>query len=282
MNGWRDLFGWGGRLPTETLFAGDTNIGCRRKQNQDAWAFGGGAEAVEVKQGEDGRAKGVLSCPGWAAVADGMGGAKGGDVASRRALAIVGEVLSQVSPKDTEEDLGVMEQALREAHLKLEMEANENVNLTGMGCTYSTLWWTGVNSRSAVLGQVGDSRIYRWRAGQLEQMTRDQTLVQRMLDEGSITPENAVKAKFSSVLEYALGANGGELEPEVRRVEFEAGDVLLICSDGLHGVLADEELARILPSKPVNDLRPYCDRLIKATRDGGAPDNVTVVLVQIS
>jgi len=191
-------------------------------------------------------------------------------------------VLSQVSPKDTEEDLGVMEQALREAHLKLEMEANENVNLTGMGCTYSTLWWTGANSRSAVLGQVGDSRIYRWRAGQLEQMTRDQTLVQRMLDEGSITPENAVKAKFSSVLEYALGANGGELEPEVRRVEFEAGDVLLICSDGLHGVLKDEALARILPSKTVNDLRPYSDRLIEATREGGAPDNVTVVLVQIS
>lgn len=281
MSGWRELFGLGGKLPTATLLMGGTNIGCRRKQNQDAWAFGDGSEAVAVRQAEDERVSGELTFPVWAAVADGMGGAKGGDVASRRALAIVGEVLNKVSPKDTEEDLAVMKQALREAHLKLEMEANENADLTGMGCTYSTLWWTGMNSRSAVLGQVGDSRIYRWRGGKLEQMTRDQTLVQRMLDEGSITPENAVKAKFSSVLEYALGANGGELVPEVRRVEFEAGDVLLLCSDGLHGVLSDEELARILPNKPVQDLRPFCDQLIKETRAGGAPDNVTVVLVQI-
>lgn len=281
MSGWRELFGLTGKVPTATRMAGGTNIGCRRKQNQDAWAFGCAGEKVEVEQREDGRESREMKFPSWVAVADGMGGAKGGEVASRRALEIVGGIIGQASRADEERALDLMESALREAHRKLEQEANENPNLKGMGCTYSTLWWAGDNSSRAVLGQVGDSRIYRWRRGELTQLTRDQTLVQRMLDEGSITPENAVKAKFSSVLEYALGANGGDLEPEVRWVDFEPGDLLLLCSDGLSGVLSDEELARIMPMKPGHDLSPICDRLIEAARAGGAPDNVTVVLVQV-
>lgn len=129
---------------------------------------------------------------------------------------------------------------------------------------------------------MGDSRIYLWRQRELIQLTRDQTLVQRMIDEGTMTEADAKRARFSSVLEFALGADGGPLEPQVEWVDLRAGDVVLLCSDGLHGVISEDELARLLPSRHQYDLSPFCQKLIHAARDAGGPDNITAVLVWLA
>ncbi len=261
-------------------FAGSTDIGCKRKENQDGWCRG---PVVGEELNVRGEEAGAFVSPGWLAVADGMGGAKGGDVASRRALEIVSAALPATDGTTGNDSarLAVMEQALREAHATLEAEANADSDLTGMGCTFSGLWWPTEDPGLAIMGQVGDSRIYRWRDGELTQLTRDQTVVQRLIDEGSMTLEEAERTRFSSVLEFALGANGGDLQPQVEWVDFADRDVVLICSDGLHGVVSDTDLARILPGRPQADLLPICHKLIAAARDAGGPDNITAVLGQV-
>jgi len=275
------IFGESEPVPPGPLsFAGLTDIGCKRKQNQDAWGRSAGA-TVSVEES----VAGLVELPGWVAVADGMGGAKGGDVASRRAIEIVGDVLNQenVPPDDDNWPLSAMESALRHAHGILEAEAAANPDLKGMGCTFSGLWWPRDNPHRAVFGQVGDSRIYRWREGELTQLTRDQTVVQRLIDEGSMTPEQGAKAKFSSVLEFALGAGGGDLEPEVAWLDLQPGDYYLLCSDGLCGFVPDADLARILP--PVGKTVPLariCEQFIKAARAVGGPDNITAVMVRVN
>lgn len=265
--------------PAESVFAGSTDIGCKRKENQDGWCRGPVSETLEVRSEKSG----ALGFPGWLAVADGMGGAKGGDVASRRALEMVNAALAAADGSVTDESalLGMMESALREAHATLEAESQADPSLSGMGCTFSGVWWPTDNPHRAIIGQVGDSRVYRWRDRELTQLTRDQTVVQRLIDEGRMTPEEAGRARFSSVLEFALGANGGDLEPQVEWLDLEAGDLLLMCSDGLHGVISDADLARILPKKPQHDLLPTCHQLIAAARKAGGPDNITAVLGQI-
>lgn len=278
MSFWRDWLGMGSASVAEvSAFAGATDIGCKRKQNQDGWSFGPTAAPGEVRQNH----AADLRYPGWVAVADGMGGAKGGDVASRRALEIVGDELGEVVTGGETEALARMETALRNAHGLIEAESVADPNLRGMGCTFSGLWWPTAEPLRAVLGQVGDSRVYLWRDGALQQLTRDQTVVQRLIDQGDMTEEEAKRARFSSVLEFALGADGGDLEPEVRWLELRPDDVLLLCSDGLHGVVPDAELARLLPSKRERALPPICQRLIEAARAAGGPDNITAVLVRV-
>lgn len=275
------MFGSAETAPPGPLsYAGLTDIGCKRKQNQDAWGRSSGGN-VSLEESF----AGIVETPGWLIVADGMGGAKGGDVASRRAIEVTGEVLNkeEVPPEDDQWPLSAMESALRHAHGMLEAEARDNPELTGMGCTFSGMWWPGDDPHRAVVGQVGDSRIYRWRDGELTQLTRDQTVVQRLIDEGSMTPEQGAKAKFSSVLEFALGAGGGDLQPEVSWLDLEVGDHYLICSDGLSGFVEHAELARILPASGEKiSLSQLCDTFIQAARSEGGPDNITAVVVRIN
>ena len=276
------LFGSGDDAapPGPVSFAGLTDIGCKRKQNQDAWGRNV-AETVSLEQS----AAGLVTQPGWVVVADGMGGAKGGDVASRRAIEIVGEVLNQeqVPAEDDAWALSAMESALRHAHGILEAEASADSELRGMGCTFSGLWWPTDDPHRAVFGQVGDSRVYRWRDGQFTQLTRDQTVVQRLIDDGSMTPEQAAHAKFSSVLEFALGGGGGDLEPEIAWLDLQPGDHYLICSDGLCGFVPDNELARLLPRPgKTTRLSKLCDQFIQAARAKGGPDNITAAVIRIN
>lgn len=266
--------------PGPLSFAGLTDIGCKRKQNQDSWGRST-ASGVAVEEA----ASGLVERPGWLIVADGMGGAKGGDVASRRAIEIVGEVLNreQVPPDDEQWPISAMDSALRHAHGILEAEAAADPDLKGMGCTFSGMWWPTDDPHRVIFGQVGDSRIYRWRQGELVQLTRDQTVVQRLIDEGTMTPEQGAKAKFSSVLEFALGAGGGDLEPEVAWLDLEPGDHYLVCSDGLNGFVPHDDLARILPpAEKTKPLAGICNQFIDAARAAGGPDNITAVVVRVN
>lgn len=277
--------GQAGNLPTAGLtYAGWTDVGCKREQNQDAWRVQVKADAPEapLAGAVEAPGSGRLAGPGLVAVADGLGGAKSGDVASRRALELVAEGLVAGAGEVEADPSGRVQTVLRKVHQALDREAASDPALEGMGSTCSLLWWPTRDPYQAVLGQVGDSRIYRWRAGQLRQLTRDQTVVQRMIDEGKITPEGAERATFRSMLEYALGAGGGEMQAQVERVDLAAGDVLLLSSDGLHGVVNDRHLAENLARVSSRGVERVCRDLIMAARAAGGPDNITALLVQVT
>lgn len=198
------------------------------------------------------------------AVADGMGGAAGGEVASgvglRTALGVGGNPMIRVQA----------------ANLAILDTAREQPRLTGMG---TTMTLARLADGRYEIAHVGDSRAYLLRAGKLTQLTRDHSFVADMVAEGRLTPEEAERHPYRSVLTRVVG-----IDPDlvVDRVtgELEAGDVLLLCSDGLSGMVPDAEVAAFLQAAP--DPKGAADRLTAAANEAGGVDNVSVVVVKVS
>lgn len=207
-------------------------------------------------------------------VADGMGGHAGGDVAS--ALAI--QAIAQMdAPFETaEEARDALEAALLSANGELAETVFEHAELTGMGTTVSGL--VRVGERMA-LAHIGDSRIYLYRDGELTQITKDHTFVQRLVDSGRITPEEAAVHPRRSVLMRVLGDVDIAPEIDVDILDTNPGDRWMLCSDGLSGYVTDERIAEIMRDNP--DADAAVDALVQASLDNGAPDNVTVVIVGV-
>ncbi|GAA1693999.1 protein phosphatase 2C domain-containing protein [Microcella alkalica] len=207
-------------------------------------------------------------------VADGMGGHAGGDVAS--ALAIQAIAHTDRAFESVDEAEQVLSQALLEANQELAETVFERPELTGMGTTVSGLIRVGAK---VVVAHIGDSRIYRFRGGELEQITKDHTFVQRLVDSGRITPEEAAVHPRRSVLMRVLG--DVDLNPEIDTMvlDTEPGDRWLLCSDGLSGYVTEEKVAEILAGQP--DAALAAQSLVDESLDHGAPDNVTVVLVGV-
>lgn len=207
-------------------------------------------------------------------VADGMGGHAGGDVASAIAIQSIAHVDRAFDSVDEAES--VLRAALLEANGELAESVFQHPELTGMGTTVSGV--VRVGDRLA-LAHIGDSRIYRWRDGELTQITKDHTFVQRLVDSGRITAEEAAVHPRRSVLMRVLG--DVDLNPEIDTdiVETQPGDRWLLCSDGLSGFVSDERVAELLVEHP--DATAAVEALIDESLDEGAPDNVTVVIVDI-
>ena len=207
-------------------------------------------------------------------VADGMGGHAGGDVASALAIQSIAHV---DRPFENPADAA---QALRDALLEANQELAETVfehpELAGMGTTVSG--FVRVGDRLAV-AHIGDSRIYRWRDGVLTQVTKDHTFVQRLVDSGRITAEEAAVHPRRSVLMRVLG--DVELTPEidVEVLDTRPGDRWVLCSDGLSGYVDEERIGELLDEHP--DASAAVEALIDESLDHGAPDNVTVVVVGV-
>jgi len=207
-------------------------------------------------------------------VADGMGGHAGGDVASAIALKRVMEADRQfASAADAE---FALQSALSAANTMLAETVFEHPELTGMGTTVSAILRSG---SQIAIAHIGDSRIYLLRDGTLTQITADHTFVQRLVDSGRITPEEAAVHPRRSVLMRVLG--DVDAAPEIDTTVFDvlAGDRWLLCSDGLSSYVSDDKIAQALKSHPA--VRDAADRLVKESLDQGAPDNVTVVVVDI-
>ena len=207
-------------------------------------------------------------------VADGMGGHAGGDVASAIALKRVIEADRQyASAADAE---FALQSALSAANTMLAETVFEHPELTGMGTTVSAILRSG---SQIAIAHIGDSRIYLLRDGTLTQITADHTFVQRLVDSGRITPEEAAVHPRRSVLMRVLG--DVDAAPEIDTTVFDvlAGDRWLLCSDGLSSYVSDDKIAQALKSHPA--VRDAADRLVKESLDQGAPDNVTVVVVDI-
>jgi protein phosphatase len=207
-------------------------------------------------------------------VADGMGGHAGGDVASAIAVKRITETDREYSsPNDAE---FALKTALLSANSLLADTVFEHSELTGMGTTVSGLLRVG---NHVAIAHIGDSRIYLFRDGVLTQVTADHTFVQRLVDSGRITAEEAAVHPRRSVLMRVLGDVDASPEIDTTIVETQPGDRWLICSDGLSSYVSEERILTVLST--LSPAQAAAERLVKESLDQGAPDNVTIVLLDI-
>jgi len=207
-------------------------------------------------------------------VADGMGGHAGGDVASSiTTRRIIDADKAYPTPQDAEVAL---QSALLAANAQIGEAVFEHPELTGMGTTVSSMV---VQGDQVVIAHIGDSRIYLFRDGELAQITTDHTFVQRLVDSGRITEAEAMVHPRRSVLMRVLGDVESAPEIDTSILTTLPGDRWMICSDGLSGVVAHSVIADALASPA--DAQAVAERLVKESLDAGAPDNVTVVVVDI-
>jgi len=207
-------------------------------------------------------------------VADGMGGHAGGDVASAIATRRIADADADYA--STTEAAAALEGALVAANRELAETVADHSELTGMGTTVSAMVLQGDR---VVISHIGDSRIYLLRSGELSQISTDHTFVQRLVDAGRITAEEAMVHPRRSVLMRVLGDVESSPEIDSMVLDTRAGDRWMLCSDGLSGVVSFDELHEIMSADA--GAKQVADRLVKASLDGGAPDNVTVVVVDI-
>ncbi len=204
-------------------------------------------------------------------VADGMGGHRAGEVASARSINVVAEYLARESGKGTPET--ILAEAIMRANEVIFEEARSDERLAGMGTTFTCALLSG---RRAVIGHVGDSRAYLWRAGHLTQLTEDHSLVAQLVEEGRISPEEAFTHPQRNIITKALGVEP-VVDVDVATYNLEAGDLLLLCSDGLTAMLRDSEIAAHLVR--TKDPEELSDTLIAEANARGGVDNITVVLI---
>lgn len=211
-------------------------------------------------------------------VSDGMGGALAGDVASRMAVDSVREMLVGGDNDGCDDEaplVDCLKNATVYANLAIHMRSQEDARCAGMGATF-----TGAAIRAGGLDlvQVGDSRAYIIRKEQIRLATKDQSLVQQLVDVGQISEAEAETHMFRNVILQALGAQS-EVIPATGRVHLKRGDIVLLCSDGLSGKLRAEDIQNIVLSN-ISNLATACDELIAEANNRGGEDNITVVLAR--
>ena len=234
-------------LPAGILSAFRTDVGKVRANNQDA-------PSVSEK----------LRLYG---VADGMGGHKGGEVASTSAR---DDLLRELEGKTP--SVAALSSAIEEVNRQIYHQQEHDDALTGMGTTLSVLW---MSDNFVYIGHVGDSRVYLLRDGEFKQMTLDHSLVEQLVREGVLTEEEAQNHPMRNIITRAIGTDES-VEVDVVVEERRKGDLWLACSDGLHGLVDDRQMR--------DALRQYApekaaDVLLKAALDAGGRDNVTLVIV---
>ncbi|HEV3001133.1 MAG TPA: Stp1/IreP family PP2C-type Ser/Thr phosphatase [Solirubrobacteraceae bacterium] len=204
------------------------------------------------------------------AVADGMGGAQAGEIASRVAIETLGE--ARVPEGAAEQRLA---EIVLEANDRIHALSRQDQSRAGMGTTLTVLL---VGDDEVTIAHVGDSRAYRYRGGGLERLTDDHSLVEELRRQGRLTEEEADEHPQRSIITRALGPEG-HVEVDTRTWPARDGDVFLVCSDGLTTMLKEEAIAETLRSTP--SLRDAGERLIDAANDAGGRDNISVVLVRV-
>ena len=208
-------------------------------------------------------------------VADGMGGHAAGEVASEMAVEILRDQLSQLRDLHDRNAADKVMNALRGANLAIYNRTVTETDKQGMGTTASVLIISG---RRYLIGQVGDSRIYLLRDGTLRQLTKDHSYVQEQVDAGFLTPEQARYHPYSNVITRCVGASD-DVEPDTFAGETRDGDLFLVASDGLTGMVDDRRLQQLLLSRA--EPQRIVDSLIAEANGRGGLDNITAVLVLV-
>ena len=223
-----------------------TDVGRLRKNNQDAVILGNG----------------------MAGVADGMGGHKGGEIAS---AGLRDGLLRET--KDRKPDRKTLREAVQTVNRELWEQQEKDNSLTGMGTTLTIAWPTG---KKMIVGQVGDSRAYLLRSGEMTQVTEDHSMVADMVRKGVLTEEQAACHPMRNYITRAVGTDDC-VEIDITVHDRKQGDRWLICSDGLYGMVSRAELKSLMETE---DLETAADRMLRAALEGGGKDNISIVLIQ--
>ncbi len=253
---------------------GKTDLGRTREHNEDAFLVAdlstGSANLQPDVRNHDIGPRGSLFM-----VADGMGGAAAGEVASAMAVELIFRHLSSAWARDSDGSASRfayrMKEAVELANERIYAYAREHPDVRGMGTTVTA---AGVFGDDLYLTQVGDSRGYLIRSGEAIQLTKDQSLMQRLVDAGELTEEEAEQSERRNIILQALGPDP-RIKVDLTHQSLRRGDVLIICSDGLSGLVRREEFAIMALEQP--DLPGLCGALIDLANDRGGPDNITVV-----
>ncbi len=257
---------------------GKTDVGRTREHNEDCFIVAdltrqNASLHPDVRQHDVG-AHGTLLV-----VADGMGGAAAGEIASDMATRTIYDHLLSTWLKDDEPSAQQfafrLKEAVEEANDKIHLYAKEHPDLRGMGTTTTAV---GVLGDQLYLTQVGDSRAYLIRKGEGIQLTKDQSLMQRLVDAGELTEEEAEKSERRNIILQALGPDP-KVRVDLTNQQIRQGDAVVLCSDGLTGQITREEIAEIV-AQDSKDLVEVCSQLIEIANERGGPDNITVVVAR--
>jgi serine/threonine protein phosphatase PrpC len=267
-------------LPDGTIeIAGRTDVGLVRERNEDSFLYGDLVSGSSVSNNNAAVLR-LEAVPAMLMVADGVGGAASGEIASSMATTIAYDYLrdrwQHGGLRGTVVVADALQQALFAANKAIHAHAVNNRTHHGMGTT-ATLALT-VNGM-IYFAQVGDSRAYIVRGGAATQMTKDQSLVQRMVDAGKMTQQQAEKSEHRNIILQALGPEEAVV-PELTRDRLRDGDIVLLCSDGLSNQVSSTEIATM--AAEASGLDGLCNVLVNRALETGAPDNVTVVAARYS
>lgn len=265
-------------------FHGLTDKGRVRKANEDQYVIGEISKSVLIHETSlspvdqtklIGLSQGTLF-----AVADGLGGHGGGDVASRIALETITSYFLNMKPwfmaldPEKEERLDALRRALEESQVKIKRAASEGA--TGHEDMGSTLTMAYCMWPALYLVHAGDSRCYLFRSSRLKQLTRDHTVAQELVDRGAMDEADAENSKWSNVLVNLVAGGEDKLHPEVHKLNLEYGDRILLCTDGLTAHLDDDFIATVLEREDSSE--SACEKLVGAANELGGKDNITVIV----
>lgn len=263
--------------PIRVEVFGKTDLGRTRDHNEDKFLVAdltrkAASLQPDVRRHEIGP-RGTLLV-----VADGMGGAAAGEVASEMATdTIYAHLVKTWNAEDeaTPQRFAYrLKEAVEVANSSIHAHAKAHPEVRGMGTTTTA---AGVLGDHLYLTQVGDSRAYLIRGGEAHQITKDQSLMQRLVEAGELTEEEAAHSERRNIILQALGPDP-KVKVDLTHQDVRRGDILVLCSDGLSGQVKKEEIARIVTSAP--DLSAACDQLIALANERGGPDNITVVIAR--
>lgn len=244
---------------------GMTDVGIKRNKNEDSF--------------------GIDHNLGLFVVADGMGGHAAGEVASKMAIDVIMDYIQRTVATDEPYLTGFnnrfsrtgnrLSSAVILANQLISDTATNSEEWQGMGTTLVAAWMPDPDSPVLSIAHVGDSRAYRLRFGELTQLTTDHSLVEEQIQNGLISREEAYTSSFRNMITRALGFRE-RVNIDIIETEMEPGDKLLLCSDGLNGMLTDEQIQIIL--KLTSGLEDTCEQLISAANARGGKDNITVII----
>src|SRR5215831_11841263 len=243
--------------------AGASDVGCQRENNEDQFAYWEPSGDDEFAQ------KGRL-----AIVADGMGGYEGGQEASRIAVEAIQDTYSSTPNRDLQ---ALLIAGFREAHQRIQQHATIHPELQGMGTTATAI---ALRGDQLYFAHVGDSRLYLVRDGSITRLTHDHSYVGRLVENGLIHSDEAEYHPQRHILTAALGA-GADVVPDVptEALKMNPKDILILCTDGLWGLIREEELRTIVSA---HDPEEACRDLIELARKRGGPDNITLQVLRFS
>ncbi|WP_057768807.1 Stp1/IreP family PP2C-type Ser/Thr phosphatase [Lactobacillus selangorensis] len=233
-----------------------TDVGQKRESNQDyvgTFLNKGGAR--------------------FAIVADGMGGHRGGDVASEMAVSHIGYHFEQTTSTDVEELIKWLVVELQNENQQIIDASEEYADLMGMGTTMVAVILV---DHKFVVANIGDSRAYLYRSDRLKQLTEDHSLVNELVKQGEISPEDARNHPQKNIITRSLGIST-DVDADVTIYELAENDLLLLCTDGLTNMMTDRQIAMILASP--EDITEKCKALVKVANQAGGLDNITALLI---